>query len=73
MPKFNAAHRAKGRIKTNASGCMVWTGAKLEKGYGVAKKDGKAVYPHRVALEESLGRPIKEGFHACHRCPTPHA
>ena len=40
-------------------------------GYRFIWKDGKQLYAHRVVLAEKLGRPIREGYEACHHCDTP--
>lgn len=37
-------------------------------GYPIKKIEGKLVRLHRLALEEKLGRPIREGMYALHRC-----
>jgi hypothetical protein len=49
----------------------VWTGAKgrgKDGGYGHRKINGKVTLVHRCALEQKLGRPIREGFLALHHC-----
>jgi len=53
--------------------CWLWRGARTKPaGYGVigrgAAKDGMGLV-HRVALELKLGRRLREGAWACHRCP----
>lgn len=50
------------------SGCLEWTGATNEGGYGMLYVDGAALMAHKRSLEESLGRPLGEGMCACHRC-----
>lgn len=37
-------------------------------GYASVTRNGRRVGHHRVVLEERLGRPIKPGHYACHRC-----
>ena len=37
-------------------------------GYPIKQVKGKNIYLHRVALEERLGRPIKQGLLALHTC-----
>lgn len=57
-------------------GCHLWTGAtkgtesQRGEGYGAFYYDGKAGYAHRFALEQALGRPLKPGMQALHRCDT---
>jgi hypothetical protein len=58
--------------KVDASGdCWVWTASRLSNGYGHIKVNGASVGAHRVALALSLGRPLTEGEHVCHRCDNP--
>lgn len=56
--------------------CWLWIAYRIPQGYGQfgrQQSDGriKMFRAHRVALEEKLGRPIKPGFCACHRCDNP--
>lgn len=37
-------------------------------GYSQVKIRGRLVLKHRIVLEETLGRPIKDGYFACHHC-----
>lgn len=48
--------------------CWPWTGALTAEGYGSISIRGRHVYVHRASLEIALGRPIREGLLACHRC-----
>lgn len=49
--------------------CWPFVGAQTPKGYGVIRDDaGRLVYAHRVALAAALGRPIRPGLLAAHRC-----
>ena len=48
--------------------CLVWTGAKNGKGYGLLKVNGRFTRAHRYAYEEAYG-PIPDGMlidHICH-------
>lgn len=58
-----------------ATGCWVWQRTRNWKGYGryhFTTDDGvKTGSAHRLALELSLGRPLRTGMHACHRCDNP--
>jgi|SRR5438876_6466287 len=40
----------------------------LNHGYPRRKIDGEYIYLHRYILQQKLGRPIKEGYLACHSC-----
>lgn len=49
--------------------CWPWIGARNSKGYGVIRDDvGRLVLAHRVALASALGRAIRPGMYANHRC-----
>ena len=49
--------------------CWTWTGARNGWGYGVVRDDaGGLVLAHRASLALSIGRPIRPGYLACHRC-----
>lgn len=64
------------RVKVDPhSGCWVWTGVVNHRGYGRYHYttddrilNGSA---HRLALELALGRPIRPGMSALHRCDNP--
>lgn len=51
-------------------GCVLWTGALFENGYGAFQIDGKAVRAHRHAYTKTNG-PIPAGMFVCHRCDVP--
>lgn len=57
------------------SGCHLWTAGLDGTGYGAfgIKADGrwKRVKASRWSLERALGRPIRPGLFALHRCDTP--
>ena len=57
------------RSERDASGCLVWTGAKTPKGYGVFTDGPRFFYVHRVAYEAKAGPPGR--FMVCHRCDNP--
>jgi len=52
--------------------CKIWTRALNAQGYGV-KRVGKqgAVRVSRITLAKKLGRPIKKGMLALHKCNNP--
>lgn len=55
--------------------CLVWTGHRLPRGYGLLSVKtetwmGKR-YAHRIAWEIANGRPVPEGRMVCHRCDNP--
>ena len=54
------------------SGCLLWMGAALTKGYGIAQwgKRGNKFLVHRLAWQAANG-PIPEGKVICHKCDVP--
>ena len=56
------------KTKRQPHGCWEWQGAKISAGYGLTSVKNRLVYTHRLALEEGLGRPLKDGCLACHHC-----
>lgn len=46
--------------------CWIWTGAKNGDGYGSFGLNGKTYLAHRLALSESLGRPLRPGMDVAH-------
>ena len=50
--------------------CVLWTGTKAAKSYGVAYQGAKRVKAHRAAWEATHG-PIPAGMLVCHHCDTP--
>lgn len=54
-----------------ATGCLLWTGAVNERGYGYIYDGlGKSAKAHRVAWELVHG-PIPPGLFVCHTCDRP--
>jgi hypothetical protein len=53
------------------SGCLLWTAAVNNKGYGVTRVGQQNKYAHRVSLELHLGRELRKGECALHRCDNP--
>ena len=53
--------------------CLEWPYARDENGYGRVGSVGTRhlMGTHRAALENKLGRPLKEGKFACHTCDNP--
>lgn len=52
------------------SGCWLWTGARLDNGYGVIGRGGRGngnMTAHRAAWVVVHGA-IPDGLHVCHRC-----
>lgn len=49
--------------------CWAWTGARNGWGYGVVRDDeSRLVLAHRASLALHLGRPLRPGATANHRC-----
>lgn len=64
IPRFAA------KIRVDPSGCWIWTGSKVRKGYGNAFWIDKMRRVSRISLEITKG-PIPDGFLACHTCDNP--
>jgi hypothetical protein len=58
------------RAARQPSGCLEWTGAKNERGYGIYYKSGHLLRAHRVAWEMENGA-IPAGVIVLHRCDNP--
>jgi hypothetical protein len=54
----------------DSKGCILWSGAKNQKGYGYISKEGVQRKAHRVAWEIAHG-PIPDGLVVCHKCDVP--
>ncbi len=52
------------------TGCWLWTGALGSGGYGQIMVGGASYRAHRYSLSKLLGRPIRPGMCACHKCDT---
>lgn len=53
------------------SGCWLWTGARLKRGYGsFGVGDKQTRRAHRASWEMANG-PIPQGMEVCHQCDTP--
>ena len=52
------------------SGCWLWTGGTVGKGYGIAHDTGKHRLIHRAMWERANG-PIPEGLFVLHKCDVP--
>lgn len=51
------------------SGCWLWTGLSMYKGYGIIKVAGKPHRAHRVSFQVFRG--AIGDMHVCHTCDTP--
>lgn len=76
MNWFLEKHEAK-IIQVSESGCMIWTAASTQNGYGIAYSGRKTLAgnnlpegAHRLVFEAENGH-IPEGHHVLHRCDTP--
>ena len=59
------------KLTTTESGCREWSACRFAQGYGVVRMYGKNLKAHRISLEHSLGRPIRDGMLALHSCNNP--
>lgn len=50
--------------------CLIWSGARDQKGYGMTRYNGRTQRAHRVAWEKRHG-PIPKGQIICHTCDNP--
>lgn len=67
--------RAIEKMRTNVTldaetGCLLWQGSCVTRGYGAVYIIGKQWMAHRLAWELNKG-PIPHGGHVLHRCDTP--
>lgn len=51
-------------------GCWIWTGARIEYGYGVIWVNGKNVRSTKFSLS-LVGVVVPDGLFVCHRCDNP--
>lgn len=65
-----ASVRLAERLMVMPSGCIEWTGAVTEWGYGRFKFNGRSAFTHRAAWEMERG-PIPDGLLVCHHCDNP--
>lgn len=58
--------------KLDSNSCWLWTGARVQKGYGSFRVSyrRKFVTTHRFSWELHYG-PIPDGMHVLHKCDTP--
>lgn len=54
----------------HATGCIVWTGSTVARGYGNIRIDGTMQRTHRVAYKIYIGD-IPDGMSVLHRCDNP--
>jgi len=52
------------------SGCLLWTGTGLPRGYGQLYWQGRTQLAHRLAYELAYG-PVPKDLEVCHRCDVP--
>lgn len=74
-PHLNESERArfeKFLQRDPETGCLLWTGAKNERGYGEFRLRGKIVKAHRVAFVQGGGVLTEEKPLVLHGCPAGH-
>lgn len=63
--------------KRGPNECWEWLATRSPRGYGTfhlprqGSRTVKTIGAHRQALSLALGRPIRPGMYACHRCDNP--
>lgn len=57
-------------VRVTETGCRIWLGPSVPRGYGVMSINGKQKYTHRIAWELKNG-PIPAGMHVLHDCDVP--
>lgn len=67
-PASDALFQAK--IKSDPSGCWLWTGFLSKLGYGELTRHGKKAAAHRVAYTIWIAE-IPDGMHVLHKCDVP--
>lgn len=70
MTRKNTAEDFWANTARAASGCLEWTGATFDKGYGRFRFDGKEWQAHRLAWTLTFG-PIPDGLWVLHHCDNP--
>lgn len=53
------------------SGCHLWTGYTIGKGYGMSFEKGRHILAHRASWERRNGRRVPENMFVLHRCDIP--
>jgi hypothetical protein len=59
------------KLTQTDNGCKEWSACRFAQGYGVVRVAGKNMKAHRLSLEHSLGRPLRDGMFALHSCNNP--
>lgn len=67
MKRRNRSNRFHGRVAVAANGCWEWTHGCDGRGYGRLKVNGKMVYAHRLAYENTQGS-VPDGLEIDHLC-----
>ena len=52
------------------SGCLLWCGGTMRRGYGVLMSNGKSCSVHRF-MWSIVNGPIPQGMHVLHKCDIP--
>jgi hypothetical protein len=53
------------------SSCLLWTGARHERGYGRVRFDGRIQSAHRVSWALAHKEAVPDHLHVLHRCDMP--
>lgn len=58
-------------IQPDEKGCMIWPHGKNSEGYSILRLNNVSSKGHRLSLQRKLGREIKKGMCALHKCDNP--
>lgn len=70
MSRLSLEDRFSKFVSPDEKGCLLWTRAKDDLGYGMIRWDGKVVRSHRLAWLLAYGE-IPDGLCVLHKCDVP--